>query len=34
VRVDPAPDQLPGFPAYLLTPTVTPQNWEGRSNLR
>jgi hypothetical protein len=26
VRVDPAPDQLPGFPAYLLTPTVTPQN--------
>ncbi|HWS85173.1 MAG TPA: hypothetical protein VN207_13040 [Ktedonobacteraceae bacterium] len=25
VRVDPAPDQLPGFPAYP-TPTVTPQN--------
>ncbi len=25
VRVDPAPDQLPGFPAYPPTPTVTPQ---------
>jgi 3-keto-disaccharide hydrolase len=25
VRVDPAPDQLPGFPAYP-TPTLTPQN--------
>jgi hypothetical protein len=25
VRVDPAPDQLPGFPVYP-TPTVTPQN--------
>ncbi len=24
VRVDPAPDQLPGFPAYPPTPTVTP----------
>jgi len=26
VRVDPAPNQLPGFPAYPPTPTVTPQN--------
>jgi hypothetical protein len=26
VRVDPAPAQLPGFPAYPPTPTVTPQN--------
>ena len=25
VRVDPAPDELPGFPAYPA-PTVTPQN--------
>lgn len=25
VRVDPAPDQVPGFPAYPPTPTVTPQ---------
>ena len=24
VRVDPAPDQVPGFPAYPPTPTVTP----------
>jgi hypothetical protein len=26
VRVDPAPDQVPGFPAYPPTPTVTPQS--------